>query len=69
MSSIILGNESFDRTRRVSRLGGFRHLMREWWQRLRSRYELETLGEAGLRDIGMSSAEGVFEASKPFWKA
>lgn len=46
-----------------------RNLMAEWWQRLRSRYELESLGAESLRDIGLSSGEAKFEASKPFWRA
>jgi uncharacterized protein YjiS (DUF1127 family) len=31
------------------------------------RYELESLDDAMLRDIGLSRSEAGFEASKPFW--
>lgn len=40
----------------------------EYWQRARSRYELATLGEADLRDIGLSRGEAEFEPSKAFWQ-
>lgn len=39
-----------------------------WWQRLRSRYELMSLTETELRDIGLSRGEAEFESSKPFWQ-
>ncbi len=43
------------------------HVLGEWWKRLRSRYELESLDNSLLRDIGLSRGEAGFEASKPFW--
>jgi len=59
---------SYRKRRRVGVATGLRHLAGEWWQRLRSRYELQNLGEQGLRDIGLTSGEAQLEASKPFWQ-
>lgn len=42
-------------------------LIVEWRQRVRSRHELMSLGEAELRDIGLSRGEAEHESSKPFW--
>ena len=39
----------------------------EWWHFARSRYELESLDDRCLNDIGMSRCTADFEASKPFW--
>jgi uncharacterized protein YjiS (DUF1127 family) len=41
----------------------------EWRRRARSRYELTTLSDGSLRDIGLSRCDVDFEASKPFWQA
>ena len=46
----------------------WRNLIAEYWQRVRSRYELASLGESDLRDIGISRASAEFESSKPFWQ-
>jgi uncharacterized protein YjiS (DUF1127 family) len=40
-----------------------------WWQRLRSRYELMSLSESELRDVGLSRGDAEFESSKPFWQS
>jgi len=40
----------------------------EWRQRARSRYELTTLSDSCLRDIGISRCSAAFECSKPFWE-
>jgi uncharacterized protein YjiS (DUF1127 family) len=45
-----------------------RAVFAELWHRLRSRYELASLGDAGLRDIGLSRCDAEFESSKPFWR-
>jgi len=52
---------------RSSPWGQLNLLLDEWWQRSRSRNELESLDNAMLRDIGLSRSEAGFEASKPFW--
>ena len=40
-----------------------------WRQRTRSRNQLGYLTEGQLRDIGLSRADAVVEANKPFWRA
>ena len=42
-------------------------LIVEWRRRVRSRYELMSLGDAELRDIGLTRGEVDFEKSKSFW--
>jgi uncharacterized protein YjiS (DUF1127 family) len=41
----------------------------EWWHFARSRYELESLDDRCLQDMGMSRCTADFEAAKPFWMA
>ena len=53
---------------RPARQWHLRALVIQCWQRLRSRYELTSLDEAGLRDVGLSRGEAEFESSKPFWQ-
>lgn len=69
MSVMNIGAGSFHRSRSAAILALSLKYLNEWWQRSRSRYELESLGEDGLRDIGLSSSEAKFEGSKPFWAA
>ena len=52
---------------RSSPWGQLNLLLHEWWQRSRSRNELESLDDAMLRDVGLSHREAGFDASKPFW--
>ena len=42
--------------------------LRELQQRQRSRRELATLDRYALKDIGVSRADALLEASKPFWR-
>ena len=39
----------------------------EWWYSARSRYELQSLDDRCLQDIGMSRCTADFESTKPFW--
>jgi uncharacterized protein YjiS (DUF1127 family) len=39
----------------------------EWHRRINSRWELATLDQRSLRDIGLSASSADCEASKPFW--
>jgi uncharacterized protein YjiS (DUF1127 family) len=39
-----------------------------WQDRARERYALQTFDDHMLRDIGLSRADVVREASKPFWR-
>ena len=43
--------------------------LRTWHQRARTRRQLLTLEDQLLADIGVSRADAVHEASKPFWQA
>jgi uncharacterized protein YjiS (DUF1127 family) len=52
---------------RVSRWSRFGQSIGEWRRRARSRHELMTLSDAGLRDIGISRCDLEREARKPFW--
>jgi uncharacterized protein YjiS (DUF1127 family) len=56
-------------SQRNSRWNEVKRQIREWWHFARSRYELESLDERCLHDIGMSRCTADFEACKPFWMA
>ena len=43
-------------------------LLLTWQQRARDRRQLESLSDHMLRDIGLSRADVLAEASKPFWR-
>jgi uncharacterized protein YjiS (DUF1127 family) len=38
------------------------------WHRIRSRYELESLSERDLADMGMTRLDTFNEIQKPFWQ-
>ena len=40
-----------------------------WRLRYEQRRELAQWSERDLHDIGLSSSDAIFEASKPFWRA
>jgi uncharacterized protein YjiS (DUF1127 family) len=40
----------------------------QWWHRIRSRYELESLSERDLADMGMTRIDAFNEIQKPFWQ-
>lgn len=42
--------------------------LRQWRRRAHERRELAGLSEAMLHDIGVSRAEAVYLANRPFWK-
>lgn len=42
--------------------------LKRWWQNYRSRRQLEMLCHYELKDIGVSRAEALEEARKPFWR-
>jgi uncharacterized protein YjiS (DUF1127 family) len=52
---------------RSSPWSAVRTLIVEWRRRVRSRYELRSLGDAELRDIGLTRGEADFDQSKSFW--
>jgi len=53
-------------TRRVR---GAVQLLQVWRERARQRRQLECLNDRMLRDIGLTRADVLAEASKPFWQA
>jgi uncharacterized protein YjiS (DUF1127 family) len=50
----------------LSRLAETLHV---WRQRRESRRELAQWSDRELHDIGVSSGDAIYEASKPFWRA
>jgi uncharacterized protein YjiS (DUF1127 family) len=40
-----------------------------WRQRYEQRRELAHWSDRELHDIGLSSSDAIYEASKPFWRA
>jgi uncharacterized protein YjiS (DUF1127 family) len=40
-----------------------------WRRRYQARHELAQWSERELHDIGVSSGDAIYEASKPFWQA
>jgi uncharacterized protein YjiS (DUF1127 family) len=44
-------------------------LLQLWAERNSQRYQLAELNEQMLRDIGLSRADVMAEATKPFWRA
>ena len=54
---------------RVSGWTELESLFGEWWHRARSRYELESLSERDLADMGMTRIDAFNEIQKPFWQA
>jgi len=40
-----------------------------WRQRYEQRRELSHWSDRELHDIGVSSSDAIYEASKPFWRA
>lgn len=44
-------------------------LIHVWRQRYASRRELAQWSDRELHDIGVSSSDVIYEASKPFWRA
>ncbi len=55
------------RGHRFAHWGESTHVLGEWWKRVRSRNELESLDDCLLRDIGFSRSEVGIESSKTFW--
>lgn len=44
-------------------------LVHVWRQRYAHRRELAQWSDRELHDIGVSSGDAIYEASKPFWRA
>ena len=65
MSTMSLGTLSS----RHSFWGQVQERFKEWHRRFNSRWELATLDQRSLRDIGLSASSAHYETSKPFWTA
>jgi uncharacterized protein YjiS (DUF1127 family) len=50
-------------------MGRARDLLLLWQDRMRQRHQLAQLSDEMLRDIGISRADALAEAEKPFWQA
>ena len=57
------------RSRRLPLWSALRALIIEWCQRTRSRYDLMTLSERDLSDMGLTRQDAFNETCKPFWEA
>ena len=53
---------------RNSKVSVLKRSLKRWWQNYRSRRQLEMLSYYELKDIGVSRAEALEEAKKPFWR-
>lgn len=53
---------------RISKVARLKNVLKRWRQNYRSRLELQTLNHYELKDIGVSRAEALEEAKKPFWR-
>jgi len=65
--SVITLNGAATHPRRL-RWREFRAGLNEWAQRTRSRYELTSLDERQLMDVGLTQADVEKESNKPFWQ-
>jgi uncharacterized protein YjiS (DUF1127 family) len=52
-----------------SLLGQWAETFHVWRQRYAARRELANWSDRELHDIGVSSGDAIYEASKPFWRA
>jgi uncharacterized protein YjiS (DUF1127 family) len=52
-----------------SLLGQLAETFHVWRQRYVARRELANWSDRELHDIGVSSGDAIYEASKPFWRA
>jgi uncharacterized protein YjiS (DUF1127 family) len=52
-----------------SLLGQLVETIHVWRQRAAARRELANWSDRELHDIGVSSSDAIYEASKPFWRA
>ncbi|MDN5514663.1 DUF1127 domain-containing protein [Ectopseudomonas composti] len=52
---------------RLPSLGGVWRMLRRWRQLARERAQLAQLNDAALKDLGLSRADALQEAERPFW--
>lgn len=52
---------------RLPSLAGVYRTLRRWRQLARERGQLARLNDAALKDLGLSRADALQEAERPFW--
>ena len=52
---------------RLPSLAGVWRMLRRWRQLARERAQLAQLNDAALKDLGLSRADALQEAERPFW--
>ncbi len=52
----------------LKRIGDLLKMLHRWHTRVRERRMLLKLDNSALKDIGISRADAVHEADKPFWR-
>jgi uncharacterized protein YjiS (DUF1127 family) len=55
-------------TYRLPSWSDLKSLFDEWWYRIRSRRQLESLSARDLADMGMTRTDAFNEIQKPFWQ-
>jgi uncharacterized protein YjiS (DUF1127 family) len=55
-------------SRQLPTWNALRALFIDWGCRIRSRYELSTMDNRELRDIGLTRTDADSECNKPFWR-
>ena len=55
------------RVERLPSLAGIWRMLRRWRQLARERGQLARLNDAALKDLGLSRADALQEAERPFW--
>ena len=60
-------NAATDRATRTASAAAMARVVQRWNQRSRQRTVLHDLDAVQLRDVGISRADALREAAKPFW--
>ncbi len=68
MSAIPLSQTAYSNYRTPPLWNNLQALCSQWWHRIISRYELESLSERDLADMGMTRMDVFNEIQKPFWQ-
>ena len=66
--SLISLSKTATPTYRLPSWSDLKSLFDEWWYRIWSRCQLESLSERDLADMGMTRTDAFNEIQKPFWQ-
>jgi uncharacterized protein YjiS (DUF1127 family) len=66
--SLISLSKTATPTYRLPSWSDLKSLFDEWWYRIWSRCQLESLSERDLADMGMTRTDAFNEVQKPFWQ-